>query len=500
MALGFTLTDAGRAALRNADGDGTRAVRVAAVSVTATAFAPGEPPPNEYKRLATISGGATAPDTIHVTITDATEGDVYSVRGFGFYLDDGTLLGSYGQAEVIVEKSANSTMQLAVDVQFAQTDATQITFGDTNFMNPVATIERLGVVELATVTEAKAGKDAERAITPATLLAALDSRLGANAPTLFVKTLLALASAAEFRDAIGPQFPPVPHIHAMNDVTGLVSALASKLDVRARYVPGQIIVSASKTAPPNTLLCNGAAVSRKDYADLFAAIGTTYGTGDGLTTFNIPALGEGTGIKATIDPQKVGTYHAGSVLTHTHGATAAGVGDHAHTVTLTAAGGHAHGASETAAGDHVHGAWTDGQGWHQHSGGTSGVGDHAHIAFSNAYNPVIDLGGIQGNIAYRGDGSGPRLWSPGGNQVTTGGGGSHAHSFVTDGNGNHAHNIGMNGAGGHVHTISIAAVGDHNHNASASQSGAHTHTITVAAAGDSANLAAGTYMFHFIAY
>lgn len=42
------------------------------------------------------------------------------------------------------------------------------------------------------------------------------------------------------------------------------------------------------SAPTGFLLCNGSAVSRTTYADLFAAIGTTYGTGDGSTTFNLP--------------------------------------------------------------------------------------------------------------------------------------------------------------------------------------------------------------------
>jgi microcystin-dependent protein len=40
--------------------------------------------------------------------------------------------------------------------------------------------------------------------------------------------------------------------------------------------------------PAGWLACNGAAVSRTTYANLFAAIGTTYGAGDGSTTFNLP--------------------------------------------------------------------------------------------------------------------------------------------------------------------------------------------------------------------
>ena len=45
---------------------------------------------------------------------------------------------------------------------------------------------------------------------------------------------------------------------------------------------------AGATAPEGWLLCYGQAVSRTAYADLFTVIGTTYGSGDGSTTFNIP--------------------------------------------------------------------------------------------------------------------------------------------------------------------------------------------------------------------
>lgn len=42
------------------------------------------------------------------------------------------------------------------------------------------------------------------------------------------------------------------------------------------------------TAPKNYMFANGAAISRTDYAELFAVIGTKYGAGDGSTTFNLP--------------------------------------------------------------------------------------------------------------------------------------------------------------------------------------------------------------------
>ena len=56
-------------------------------------------------------------------------------------------------------------------------------------------------------------------------------------------------------------------------------------------VPGLIMPYAGTTVPPGYLLCDGSAISRTTYANLFAAIGTTYGAGDGNTTFNIPDLG-----------------------------------------------------------------------------------------------------------------------------------------------------------------------------------------------------------------
>lgn len=53
---------------------------------------------------------------------------------------------------------------------------------------------------------------------------------------------------------------------------------------------GEIIAFAGSTTPENYLLCDGSAVSRTDYSSLFEAIGTTYGAGDGSTTFNVPDL------------------------------------------------------------------------------------------------------------------------------------------------------------------------------------------------------------------
>ncbi|MFL8905370.1 tail fiber protein [Xanthomonas vasicola pv. vasculorum] len=253
-------------------------------------------------------------------------------------------------------------------------------------------------------------------------------------------------------------------------------------------LPGQIVIMASLFPPAGLLLCDGTAVSRTKYSALFAAIGTVYGAGDGSTTFNLPLMREGTTVTHTNSSQNVGIHSNGQVISHTHDATAAAVGDHAHYIALYGAGNHSHGASASASGDHAHGAWTDTQGHHGHSGSTSASGDHQHPG-------VIPSNTINGYGVYRerdNDAASSDGW--------TGAGGNHAHSFGTDGAGNHGHNIGMNGAGNHSHSIGIGEGGNHAHDVDHRGAGAHAHTIAVNAAGGADNLPAGLRMSYCIAY
>ena len=53
---------------------------------------------------------------------------------------------------------------------------------------------------------------------------------------------------------------------------------------------GQVAFFAMNTPPTGWLKANGAAISRSTYSDLFDAIGTTFGAGDGSTTFNLPDM------------------------------------------------------------------------------------------------------------------------------------------------------------------------------------------------------------------
>jgi microcystin-dependent protein len=108
--------------------------------------------------------------------------------------------------------------------------------------------------------------------------------------------------------------------------------------VAANVVPvGASILWNGTSAPAGYLKENGAAISRTTYAALFAVIGTTYGAGDGSTTFNVPesrgefirGLDDGRGVDSG---RGIATAQAELIGPHTHpGSTATG-GAHTHTL------------------------------------------------------------------------------------------------------------------------------------------------------------------------
>lgn len=69
------------------------------------------------------------------------------------------------------------------------------------------------------------------------------------------------------------------------------AALSSRVSALESSVPpGTIHQSSLASAPTGYLFCQGQAISRTTYSALFAVVGTTYGAGDGSTTFNVPDL------------------------------------------------------------------------------------------------------------------------------------------------------------------------------------------------------------------
>jgi hypothetical protein len=169
--LPLYITDAGRAAMIDPVGGGTRAVTIAQAGFTQADFVAAptlEVLPGEFKRVATVAGEAVAPDTVHLTLRDDSA-DTYALRGFALYLSDGTLFAVHGQSDTILEKTPFTSFFLAFDWTLAASDAAAITFGDTSFLNPPATQTVAGVLELASLAEALAGLVADKAITPATM-------------------------------------------------------------------------------------------------------------------------------------------------------------------------------------------------------------------------------------------------------------------------------------------------------------------------------------------
>lgn len=107
---------------------------------------------------------------------------------------------------------------------------------------------------------------------------------------------------------------------------------------------GEIKMYGGSSAPSGWALCDGTAVSRTTYADLFAVIGTAFGAGDGTTTFNLPDFRDryAIGDSASLTLGTVVGSNDAVAVAHTHGHP-----DHSHGNTFSAStsgsdGSHAH--------------------------------------------------------------------------------------------------------------------------------------------------------------
>lgn len=119
---------------------------------------------------------------------------------------------------------------------------------------------------------------------------------------------------------------------------------ASSSDLSGAVPTGAMMHFAGSAAPTGWLKANGALLSRTTYASLFAAIGTTYGAGDGTTTFAVPDLrGEfmrGWDDARGVDAGRVrGSWQDGQNLSHTHSGTTDSAGTHTHTSGVRVEGG-----------------------------------------------------------------------------------------------------------------------------------------------------------------
>lgn len=146
------------------------------------------------------------------------------------------------------------------------------------------------------------------------------------------------------------------------------AATVSQVTGGAGVPVGCIMDFAGSAAPDGWLLCGGQAISRTTYSDLFTAIGTTYGVGDGTTTFNIPDCRGRT--SAGRDFDQGGNAGRLTSTTMSPDGTTLGATGGAQTVTLT----------------------TDQMPSHEHtlSGSTNSAGTHEHSINAGASNPSGD--------------------------------------------------------------------------------------------------------------
>ena len=117
--------------------------------------------------------------------------------------------------------------------------------------------------------------------------------------TAFIRSLLGDADAAAARATLGAAplaspaltgIPTAPTASTGTRSTQLATTAFVGAESQIAAPTGSVYTFAGSTVPTGWLKCNGALLSRTTYASLFAVIGTTYGAGDGSTTFALPDL------------------------------------------------------------------------------------------------------------------------------------------------------------------------------------------------------------------
>jgi len=156
--------------------------------------------------------------------------------------------------------------------------------------------------------------------------------------------------------------------------------LQSTAATSASGIPaGSVFDYAGTAAPSGYLLCFGQAVSRSTYSDLFTAIGTTFGSGDGSTTFNLPDLrgrvaagkddmGGSAANRITSGGSGItGTTLGASGGTQTHTLTTAEMPSHTHTIPTFSGCGATAGVGSGGPGSTINSGSTGGGGAHQNT-------------------------------------------------------------------------------------------------------------------------------------
>lgn len=131
---------------------------------------------------------------------------------------------------------------------------------------------------------------------------------------------------------------------------------------------GVINAYAGATPPTGWLLCDGSAVSRTTYAKLFSAIGTTYGSGNGSTTFNLPDLRG----RIMVGLDNLGGTSANRITASEADTLGGSGGEEMHTLNIAEMPMHSHAGT------------TDSQGNHQHFTGLNQEPGHGRYGMQSA--------------------------------------------------------------------------------------------------------------------
>ena len=109
-------------------------------------------------------------------------------------------------------------------------------------------------------------------------------------------------------------------------------------EASSNNIPTGVVMAWTTNVPPSGwLLCDGSAVSRTAYSRLFSIIGSTYGAGDGSTTFNLPDLRA----RAIVGVNTSGVLGSGSTI-RTNKLLASAAGEETHTLTIAEMPSHSH--------------------------------------------------------------------------------------------------------------------------------------------------------------
>jgi len=161
---------------------------------------------------------------------------------------------------------------------------------------------------------------------------------GAEFDTEFNAIAVAVASKADSSSPALSGTPTTPTAVAGTNNTQIASTAFVQTAVNSAVITGEMKMWPTSSAPAGYLLCDGSAVSRTVYAALYAVLGTTFGSGDGVNTFNLPNFRNRMPIGAgdLYSTGGTGGSKDATVVSHSHGVnitTGAG-GDHNHSINL----------------------------------------------------------------------------------------------------------------------------------------------------------------------